>query len=214
MRSSSGCLLFICPFPTTSRPCATFYCLDLTHDTDSLRRLTDDELGEAARSKFASPIRRIKVNASPFVCPLWEIGAADLQPADEDELMRSAQSIQSDEDFLARLIAAARTTDRTYPPSDHVELQIYGTGWPSDNDLAACRRFHETPWEMRLDIALGLADMRYRRLGRRLVYFERPDLLRPADRSAFDDEVVRGRAAATGSFLGRRCHRPSRNSMN
>jgi len=55
----------------------------------------------------------------------------------------------------ARLAAVARTTDRTYPPSEHVELQIYGTGWPSDEGVAACRHFHQSPWEMRLDIALA-----------------------------------------------------------
>lgn len=176
------------------------YCLDLTHDVDALRRLTDDELGELVRARSASPIRRLKANASPFVCHLWELSADDLEPADEDELMRLAQGVQSDDEFVARLTAAARTTDRTYPPSDHVELQIYGNGWPSNEDVAACRRFHESPWEIRLDIALGLVDLRFRRLGRRLVYFERPDLLRPVDRSAFDAEVARRVRGSDGDF--------------
>ena len=176
------------------------YCLDLTHDVDALRRLTDSELGEAVRARFRSPIRRLKVNASPFVAPLWEIGAVDLEPADEDELMRSAQAVQSDEELVARLVAAARTTDRTYPPSEHVELQIYGAGWPSNDDVVACRHFHESAWESRLEIALGLSDSRLRRLGRRLVYFERPDLLRPVDRSAFDEEVARRVRGGDGEF--------------
>lgn len=134
------------------------YCLDLTHDVTALRTLNDEQVGELVRAGFASPIRRLKVNASPFVCHLWELSADDLKPADEDLLIRSAKRIQSDDEFVARLTAPARATDRTYPPSEHVELQIYGKGWPSDEDIAACRRFHESPWEMRLDIALGLAD--------------------------------------------------------
>jgi exodeoxyribonuclease-1 len=176
------------------------YCLDLTHDVDALRMLTDDELGEIVRARFTSPIRRLKVNASPVVCSLWELSDADLEPANEDELMRLGQRIQSDDEFVGRLTAAARTTDRTYPPSEHVELQIYGTGWPSDHDVAACRHFHQTPWEMRIDIALGLADPRFRRLARRLVYLERPDLLRPDDRAAFDAEVVRRLRGGDGDF--------------
>lgn len=176
------------------------YCLDLTHDVDALRRLTDDQLGEIVRARFTSPIRRLKVNASPFVCPLWELSDADLEPANEGELMRLGQRIQFDDEFVGRLAAAARTTDRTYPPSEHVELQIYGTGWPSDEDVAACRHFHQSPWEMRLDIALGLADPRFRRLGKRLVYLERPDLLRPDDRVAFDAEVVRRLRGGDGDF--------------
>ena len=176
------------------------YCIDLTHDIDALRKLTDDELGEMVRATSTSPIRRLKVNASPFVCPLWELGAIDLEPADEDELIRFAQRIQSDDQFVGRLTAAARTTDRTYPPTEHVELQIYGNGWPSDEDVAACRRFHQSPWEMRLDIVSGLADPRFRRLGRRLVYLERPDLLRPNSRAAFDAEVVRRLRGGDGDF--------------
>ena len=176
------------------------YCLDLTYDVDALRRLTDDELGEMVQAKATSPIRRLKVNASPFVCPLWELSAADLEPADRDELVQLAQRIRSEDEFVGRLVAAARTTDRTYPPSEHVELQIYGTGWPSDEDLAACRHFHQSPWEMRLDIALGLADRRFRRLGRRLVYLERPDLLRPDDRATLDAEVVRRLRGGDGNF--------------
>jgi exodeoxyribonuclease-1 len=175
------------------------YCLDLTHKIAALRRLTDEELGELVRTQ-SSPIRRLKVNASPFVCHLWELNANDLEPADEEELMRLAQGIQSDDEFVARLAAAARTTDRTYPSSAHVELQIYGNGWPSNEDVAACRKFHESPWENRLEITLGLADLRFRRLGRRLVYFERPDLLRPVDRSAFDTEVLRRVRGGDGDF--------------
>ena len=140
------------------------------------------------------------MNASPFVCPLWELSAADLEPADRDELIQLAQRIRSEDEFVGRLVAAARTTDRTYPPSEHVELQIYGTGWPSDEDLAACRHSHQSPWEMRLDIALGLADRRFRRLGRRLVYLERPDLLRPDDRATLDAEVVRRLRGGDGNF--------------
>lgn len=176
------------------------YCLDLTHDVNALRNLTDDELGEVVRARATSPIRRLKVNASPFVCPLWEIGAADLEPTDEDALLRSAQSVQSDEEFVGRLTAAAGASDPTYPQSEHVELQIYGTGWQSDDDVAGCRLFHESPWETRLDIALGLADTRFRRLGRRLVYCERPDLLRSADRAAIDAEVARRVRGGDGTF--------------
>lgn len=176
------------------------YCLDLTHDVEALRKLTDQELGEALRSTTGSPIRRLKVNGSPFICQIWDIARADLEPADEDELTRQAQRIQSDEEFIGRLTVAAQTTDRIYPESKHVELQIYGSGWPSDSDLAHCRKFHEAPWETRLDIGLELEDRRFRQLGRRLIYVERPDLLRAADRSALDDEVERRLRGGDGDF--------------
>ena len=94
------------------------YCLDLTYDVDALRRLTDEELGERVRAWPAAPIRRLKVNSSPFVCPLWELSGADLEPADESELIRLAQRIQSDDEFVDRLLAEhVRPTVHIHPPS-------------------------------------------------------------------------------------------------
>lgn len=56
------------------------YRLDLTHDIEEFRKLCDDQLRKAVGAKSTSPIRRVKVNASPFVCSLWEIDARDLEP--------------------------------------------------------------------------------------------------------------------------------------
>jgi exodeoxyribonuclease-1 len=175
------------------------YCLDLTKDIGPLRALSDDELADIARG-YDSPIRKLKVNGSPFLCPLWELDHEHLTPSDEDELTRLAQSIQADEDFIARLTKAAVSSERIYGPSEHVELQIYGKGWPSDEDLKLCRDFHSSPWKHRLDIAMRLSDTRLRRLGRRLVYFERPDLLRRTDRDDFDAEVSRRVRGGEGDF--------------
>jgi exodeoxyribonuclease-1 len=156
----------------------------------ALRALSDDELAEIV-SGYDSPVRKLKVNGSPFLCPLWELDPDHLAPSDEDELTRLAQNIQADEDFIARLTTAAVSSERIYIPSEHVELQIYGKGWPSEEDTTLCREFHASAWEHRLEIAMRLPDTRLRRLGRRLVYFERPDLLRGIDRDNFDAEVSR-----------------------
>ena len=171
------------------------YCLDLTNDIEALRALSDDELAEIVRG-YDSPVRKLKVNGSPFLCPLWELDHEHLAPSDEDELTRLAQSIQADEDFIVQLTTAAVSSERNYGPSEHVELPIYGKGWPSDEDIKLCRDFHASPWEHRLEIAMRLSDTRLRRLGRRLVYFERPGLLRGTDRDDFDAEVSNAAASA------------------
>lgn len=176
------------------------YCLDLTKDIDAYRRLSDDELREAMANKANSPIRRLKVNGAPFVCPLWELDANNLAPSDEGELIRLANRVRADDELMRRLQKAARAADPIYPPSEHVELQIYSGAWPSEEDATRCRLFHLTPWEQRLDIVAGFADPRFLRLGRRLVYLERPDLLRPNDRAAFDKEVARRIHGGDGDF--------------
>ena len=175
------------------------YCMDLTHDIGALRALSDNELAEIVGG-YDSPVRKLKVNSSPFLCLLWELGHDLLTPSEEVELTRLAQSIQADERFIARLTTAAVSSERTYGPSKHVELQIYERGWPPDEDIQLCRDFHVSPWEHKLEITMRLSDTRLRRLGRRLVYFERPDLLRGTDRDNFDAEVSRRLRGGEGDF--------------
>ncbi len=175
------------------------YCLDLSHDIGALRALSADALAGIVRG-YDSPVRKLKVNSSPFLCLLWELDQDHLAPSEEVELTRLAQSIQADEDFIARLTTAAVSSERIYGPSEHVELQIYGKGWPSDEDIKLCRDFHASPWEHRLEIVMRLSDTRLRRLGRRLVYFERPDLLRGTDRDDFDAEMSRRVRGGEGDF--------------
>lgn len=86
---------------------------------------------------------------------------------------------------------AAAAGERVFEPSEHVELQIYGQGFLSDTDSALSRRFHVAPWEQRPGIAAQFEDRRLRRLARRLIYFERPDLLDEAQRQAMNNEISR-----------------------
>jgi exodeoxyribonuclease-1 len=166
------------------------YCLDLTADISELRRLSDVEL--IARLKtYPRPIRKLKVNASPLLCPLWELGPDQLSDFTESDLMREAESVRMDHDFVERLVRAAAAGERVFEPSEHVELQIYGNGFLSDTDSALSRRFHVAAWEQRPGIAAQFEDRRLRRLARRLIYFERPDLLDEAQRQAMNNEISR-----------------------
>ncbi len=166
------------------------YCLDLTYDVAALRALSDAQLADVVAGS-GSPLRKLKVNGSPLVCQLWELDPDDLAPSDADGLNSLAENVQTDANFVARLTRAAVAGERSYAPSEHVEQQIYGKGWPSDEDRRLCLNFHASPWEQRLEITTLLSDIRLRQLGRRVVYFERPDLLRGADRKDFDAEVRR-----------------------
>jgi exodeoxyribonuclease I len=78
-----------------------------------------------------------------------------------------------------------------YERSPHVEQQLYSDGFPSasDNDLMSA--FHTVPWEERPAIAEQFEDAKFRRIARRLIFFERPDLLSQAARQAMSDEIAR-----------------------
>ena len=64
----------------------------------------------------------------------------------------------------------------------HVEQRIRDQ-FPSSQDAALLRSFHEAEWTVRPSLVRRLADDRLRELGRkRLIYVERPDLLDAVER--------------------------------
>jgi exodeoxyribonuclease I len=164
------------------------YCLDLAGDVEALRHLEESALAERMKVE-PRPIRRLKVNGSPLLYPLWDIERPLFRETSEEELMRTASLVRADPDFMARLTNAAAASEMIYPPSEHVELQIYGAGFFSDADRELCRQFHSRRWDERLDLVESFEDPRLRRLGRRLIYFEVPHLIAEAQRRAMDEEI-------------------------
>jgi exodeoxyribonuclease-1 len=165
------------------------YCLDLTCEVDALRKLDADALSERMKQE-PRPIRRLKVNGSPLLYPLWDIDPKRFGDTSEDELTRIASSVRSDQDFMAALTAAAASVEPVYAASEHVELQIYGGNFFSDTDRELCRQFHGLPWDRRPEIVTRLGDQRLKRLARRLIYFESPDLFADTDRRIIADDIA------------------------
>jgi exodeoxyribonuclease-1 len=164
------------------------YCLDLECDIDGLRRLDDAALTERLAQE-PKPIRRLKINSSPLLYPLWDIDADRLLDLTEDELTRRASSVRADEEFMSALTRAAASHEPVYAPSEHVELQIYEGNFFSDADRELCRRFHASPWEARPEFVARFDDRRLKRLARRLIYYESPHLFEEADRRAIAEDI-------------------------
>ena len=156
------------------------YCLDLTSDMRELRKLDDAALSERMKQE-PRPVRRLKVNGSPLLYPLWDIDSDHFHDATADELSRTASSVRANQEFMSALTRAAASVEPVYAASEHVELQIYGGNFFSDGDLELCRQFHAWPWERRSEIVDRFNDQRLKRLGRRLIYFERQHLIGDAD---------------------------------
>ena len=153
------------------------YCYDLTVDPDELLGLNDAEL-EARIEKRPRPLRKVKRNAAPSLCPLSEAPEKMLGGLDAEEYARRARIVRSNRALNERLIAAANKAETVYSPSPHVERQIYDGFW-SNADGQMLEAFHRAGWEERVVIAERLDDPRLVWLARRLVFVERPDLLHP-----------------------------------
>jgi exodeoxyribonuclease I len=174
---------------SASQAVSAVYCLDLESDIDDLRKRDEAALAERMTQE-PRPIRRLKINGSPLLYPLWDIEADRFLDLTEDELTRRASSVRGDEEFMAALTRAAASAEPVYASSDHVELQIYGGNFFSDADREPCRQFHASPWEARPEFVRRFGDRRLKRLARRLIYFESPHLFEEAERRVIADDIA------------------------
>lgn len=163
------------------------YCLDLNTDYEALARMSHNELCERVKDS-GGPVRKFRANSSPVMAPLWELEDQGLLSASSDDISHLARQIRANHDFLNRLRQAIAESEPIWPDSVHVEEQIYD-GFASDADAALCQRFHQVPWEDRPALIARFEDMRFYRLGRRVIYHERPDLLEPNQLASMRDEV-------------------------
>ena len=190
-----------------------FYVYNLSIDPQSLAGLSDGELAERVTSS-PKPVRRLKSNSSPIIMPIENAPAIALAAhLGSDELVRRAEFIRADGALCARLIDAFEMARVELPPSPHLEQQLYD-GFFSKEDEVLMERFHAIPWEERPAIVKAFDDVRLQKIGRRLIYFERPDLLGDADRIVMRERSPPGSLTITPKFRGSRSQRPPRNLMS
>lgn len=167
------------------------YCLDLCADFDALRSMSDEDLAGHCRSSDR-PIITIRSNTAPTLWALSDARPEHLEPfSHEDEVLKLVTELRADQAFLQRLLKAAQAAEIEYPPSPYVEEQLYSGSFAPPEDKERMRRFHIADWVERAKLVEGFVDDRYRRLAQRLVYFERPDLLKPSARYAIEKEIGR-----------------------
>jgi exodeoxyribonuclease-1 len=176
------------------------YCWDLRVDPRQFADLSDEELPKAL-AKSGSPVRKLKKNAAPSLCPLDE--APDhIVPADERELLeRRGRWVRRDREFVLRVLRASADNETEYPPSPHVERQIYDGFW-SAADGRRLQAFHAGDWGARVRIADELEDRRLAWLARRIIWVERPDLCPEPQATALAEEKARRLLAAEGESGG------------
>ena len=149
---------------------------DLSFDPDDYRFLSAEDLVSVLN---ASPkvIRSIRANRQPIMMP------ADAAPDSTkalqippDERLRRVEVIQGDPEFRARVgqAQALRLADKD--PPVHVEQRIYD-GFPNAADEAHMKQFHQVDWGARSALAAQIEDPRLGEFARRLIYFERPEIL-------------------------------------
>lgn len=163
---------------------------NLEHDPAELLSIGDESLRKWALSK-PKPLRIIKASGGPILLDIEKaIGRADILKVGEEEIIHRAHVLQSSPELRHRLLQAYVETREVYKESPQIEEQIY-RGFPSSRDNALMRDFHRLSWPARVEVAGQFEDDRYRRIARRIIYNQRPDLLGEATSKAFDLAIAR-----------------------
>ena len=153
------------------------YCYDLGLDPDELRGMGDEALADRL-ARSPRPLRKVKRNAAPCLCPLSEVPEEMLGGVSPDEFVRRARLLRSDRVLVEQLVRVAVQMEPAYPPSPFVERQIYDGFW-SNADGRKMEAFHDASWERRAVIAESFEDPRLAWLARRLIFVGHPHLLAP-----------------------------------
>jgi len=155
---------------------------DISNKPDEYIESSVDELIEVLRVTRKKIIRTIRANAQPIVMP------ANLAPAatkalgiEKSELERRGKVVAENKSFHERVGEAMARQYDDNEPREHIEQRIYD-GFPVAQDSVLMEKFHEADWTERPAILADIRDDRVREFGRRLIYFERPELLPEADR--------------------------------
>ena len=150
------------------------YCWNVRVDPRPFAELSDDDL-RAALAKSGSPVRRLKKNAAPSLCPIGDAPTHLVAPEERELFERRGRWVRRDREFVLRVLRASAGNETEYPPSPHVERQIYDGFW-SAADGRRLQAFHAADWGQRVRIADELQDRRLAWLARRIIWVERPDL--------------------------------------
>jgi exodeoxyribonuclease I len=166
-----------------------FYVYNLAIDPLSLRDLPDDDLVQRVDTS-PKPVRRLKSNACPIIMPVENAPAiATATHLASEELARRTEFLRDNAAFRERLIGAFQATKEEPQLSPHLERQLYDGFFPKEDEVLA-QQFHSVPWEERLAIVAAFKDRRLKKIGQRLIFSERPDLLLETQREQYEQAIA------------------------
>ena len=158
---------------------------DLTFNPTDYINCSVEELVELFNAKEKS-IRIIKINAQPIMVDK-NIGQPFINTLQLDQklLDQRVQQIRSAEDFQRNVALALTMRYGEEEPSPHVEKAIF-QGFPSRQDENLMSQIHQTDWQAKANLCNNFTNDKYKTLGLRLVYSEKPEHLPESARIDLD----------------------------
>jgi exodeoxyribonuclease-1 len=154
---------------------------DLTKDPAPVLKMDVDDLVKAMQG----PDRAIRIVTSNKMPAVVDIGLGADFGVPEGEIVRRASQIVQDGPFAARVGQALAQRYPPWPAEEVVEKRMY-EGFPSRADEGRMQAFHTATWPERAEIVETFDDDRLRELGRRIVFLEKPEVMRPELRQGLE----------------------------
>jgi exodeoxyribonuclease I len=155
---------------------------DLSFDPSNIIDHSVDELVEVLNGQ-PKPIRVIQTNNQPILLPMeFALRHERVPDLYEKTLAARASVVLENIKFQERV---GKAISKRFPPREpvkFVEQRIYD-GFYTGKDSRLMEQFHNADWSVRPNIIANIEDKRARELGYRIIFLERPELLRPEIRS-------------------------------
>ena len=190
-------VLDVCMVATEPRNPKNKTAWNLAVDPTPYLDLAPGEILEKMKTS-GTPFRSVKCNKQPAAFPMnWgflhRVSTETYSPASPEEIDARAEMIRAHEGFQKATAEALALKAAEYDAPDTLEEKIY-SGFPSYDDKARMRRFHDTPdWERRLDVVRSFEKPELRQLGLRTIFLNAPEVLGPDLRTQIDARLARDR---------------------
>lgn len=181
LASGSRCLPVLPMVASPVNP-AAWAAIDLNRDPAEFVDLAAPDMMALIRSN-RSPVRSVRTNAQPILLP-WAQGHHALTERQSDAIYHDrVRALWAHPTFTRQLVLALQGQYADREPSPWVEERLYTGGFVTDNDAAACVRWHQLPWSERAGhAARHIQDPRLRTLAIRQCYLHDPWSLSPEAR--------------------------------
>lgn len=166
---------------------------DLTRDFSRFNGLSDEEK-LLWLSTSPQPLRKVKANASPMLMPIDELD--NFAGINLDGLIDISEMLTTDQELCSNLTRSFLEMNNREFVNIFVEQQLYDD-FPDKMTERCWAEFHNAPWDSRWPILQRMPDIRYRKLGMRLIHEHSPTSL-PAETQKKMKDFIRSKVTGEG----------------
>ena len=188
---NKGYSRFVSPIGANPYNPSEYLAVSLDDNLDDLIKAGDKEL-EGLLMSTPRPIRKIRANASPLITSLEKAFSYKHFEQPEMELLQQRiSSVRDNTPFKERVVQMVGDIQGPYEDDEEAEIEekMY-YGFYSKADELLLSKFHETPWENRIGIIDQFDDERLHEMGKRLLFFNKPDALSEEDKRGFIQSIA------------------------